>query len=173
MVPQVEDLLPAYADGEATDPELWTLLVRVLGKSFEVDEGAFWTEALYLKLIPLLTAQIGVFPDRTRLSTSEALPYTLGAMAASTTSESSLKALNTRICMATREEDVNARLAALRVMEAVWERQAEEMVGLVPETVSEYLAELLEDENADVEAMARGVLGKIEKVTGSLQEYLE
>jgi U3 small nucleolar RNA-associated protein 10 len=173
LLPHIEELLPAYVDGEATDPELWTLLVRVLGKSFEVDEGAFWTEALYLKLIPLLTAQIGVFPDRTRLSTSEALPYTLGAMAASTTSESSLKALNTRICMATREEDVNVRLAALRVMEAVWERQAEEMVGLVPETVSEYLAELLEDENADVEAMARGVLGKIEKVTGSLQEYLE
>lgn len=138
-----------------------------------MDDGAFWTEALYLRLIPSLTAQIGVFPNRTRVSVSEALPYALGAMASSTTSEASLKALNTRICLATREEEVNVRLAALRVMEAVWERQAEEMVGLVPETVSEYLAELLEDENADVEAMARTVLARIEKVTGSLQEYLQ
>lgn len=165
--------MPAYSEGTTTDPELWTLLVRVLGKSFEVDDGAFWTEALYLKLIPRLAAQISVFPELTRSSTTSALAYCLSAMAASTTSEPSLKALNTRICLATREEDVAVRLAALRVLEAVWEKQAEEMVALVPETVSEYLAELLEDENGDVENLARGVLGKIEKVTGSLKEYLE
>lgn len=147
--------------------------MRVLGKSFEVDDGAFWTEALYLKLIPVLALQVSVFPDQTRISTDAALPYALSAMAGSTTSEPVLKALNNRVCMLTREEDVSVRLAALRVLEAVWDKQAEEMVGLVPETVSEYLAELLEDENADVEGLARSVLGRIEKVTGSLEEHLE
>lgn len=73
----------------------------------------------------------------------------------------------------TRNENVRIRLAALRCMDAVWERQTDEMVGLVPETVSEYLAELIEDENKDVELLARGVLGRIERVTGSLKEYLE
>jgi U3 small nucleolar RNA-associated protein 10 len=46
-------------------------------------------------------------------------------------------------------------------------------VQFVPETVSEFLAELLEDENSDVERLARSVLKRIEGVTGSLQEYLE
>lgn len=149
------------------------LLVRVLGKSFEVDDGAFWTEALHLRLAPLIAQQIPVYPEATRASTDAALPYALAALAGSTTSEPVLKALNTRVCMYTREEDVGVRLAALRVMQAVWDKQAEEMVGLVPETVSEYLAELLEDENAEVEAMARRVLAGIEKVTGSLEEHLE
>jgi U3 small nucleolar RNA-associated protein 10 len=47
------------------------------------------------------------------------------------------------------------------------------MIALVPETVSEFLAELLEDENGEVEGEARKVLARIEKMTGSLKEYLE
>lgn len=111
-------------------------------------------------------------PDATLLPDS-ALSVSLAALAGSTTSEPILKALNTGVCKITREENVRVRMAALRCMDAMWERQVDEMVGLVPETVSEYLAELIEDENADVEGMARGVLGRIERVTGSLKEYLE
>lgn len=172
LLPHIEELLSAYAANEISDPDLWALLIRVLGKSFEVDDGAYWTEALYQKLIPLLAAQIAVFPEQT-LKSSSALPICLAAMAGSTTSEPILKALNIALCLMTRDDIVKIRLAALRCLEAVWERQAEEMVGLVPETVSEYLAELIEDENMDVARMARGVLERIEKVTGSLKEYLE
>lgn len=172
LLPHLEELLSAYSSGNITDPELWTLLIRVLGKSFEVDDGAYWTEQLYTRLIPLLTAQIPVFPDRTQVASST-LSVSLAALAGSTTSEPILKALNAGICIQTRDEAVRVRLASLRCLDAVWEKQVDEMVGLVPETVSEYLAELIEDENKDVEAMARGVLGRIEKVTGSLKEYLE
>jgi len=66
-------------------------------------------------------------------------------------------------------------MTALKVLDSFWSKQgvAEEMLPFVPETVSEFLAELLEDENSDVENMARRVLGKIEALTGSLKEYLE
>jgi U3 small nucleolar RNA-associated protein 10 len=47
------------------------------------------------------------------------------------------------------------------------------MVQFVPETVSEFLSELLEDDNADVVSLVRRVLGRIEGLTGSLKEYLE
>lgn len=137
-----------------------------------MDDGAYWTEALYLRLTPLLTAQISVFPELTLLSDS-ALAHSLASLAGSTSSEPILKTLNNGICRITRDESVRVRLAALRCLDTVWEKQVEEMVGLVPETVSEYLAELIEDENTDVEVMARGVLGRIERVTGSLKEYLE
>jgi len=39
MLPHIEELLDSYADGEIADEPLWTLLVRVLGKSFDVDDG--------------------------------------------------------------------------------------------------------------------------------------
>jgi U3 small nucleolar RNA-associated protein 10 len=73
----------------------------------------------------------------------------------------------------TRSDDAKERLSALRALDGIWESQTEELVQFVPETVSEFLAELLEDENSDVERLARSVLKRIEGVTGSLQEYLE
>ncbi len=66
-------------------------------------------------------------------------------------------------------------MAALRILDSFWSNKtiADEMLVFVPETVSEFLAELLEDENSEVEGLARKVLGKIEALTGSLKEYLE
>jgi len=80
LLPHLEELLSAYSRDSITDTSLWTLLVRVLGKSFEVDDGAYWTESLYLRLIPLLTAQISVFPEPTLLSGS-ALSVSLASLA--------------------------------------------------------------------------------------------
>jgi U3 small nucleolar RNA-associated protein 10 len=144
----------------------------VLGKSFEVDDGAYWTDALHLKLIPELIGQLSLFTDLT--STSESpIAHALASLAGSTTSEAVLKKLNTSICLLTRSDDAKERLSALRALDGIWESQTEELVQFVPETVSEFLAELLEDENSDVERLARSVLKRIEGVTGSLQEYLE
>lgn len=39
LLPHIEELLPAYDRGEIDDVPLWTLLLEVLGKSFEVDDG--------------------------------------------------------------------------------------------------------------------------------------
>lgn len=39
MMPHIEELLDAYADGDIEDVGLWTLLMGVLAKSFEVDDG--------------------------------------------------------------------------------------------------------------------------------------
>ena len=134
-----------------------------------MDDGAFWTDALHLKMIPLLVGQLALFPD---LATSP-VGATLASLAGSTSSESVLKSLNTAVCLTTRSQDPQIRKAALGAMDAIWEKQAEEMLQFVPETVSEFLAELLEDENGEVEALARKVLARIERSTGSLKEYLE
>lgn len=39
LLPHIEELLPAYAAGEIDDEALWTLLLQVLAKSYEVDDG--------------------------------------------------------------------------------------------------------------------------------------
>ena len=168
LLPLIEELLPAFADGTIYDETLWTLLLDVLSKSFDVDDGAFWTEALYLKIIPLLITQLPLFPSHNPSPTTR----TLASLAGSTSSEIVLKSLNNAICLATRQESPRTRMAALRALDAVWENQSEELLPFVPETVSEFLAELLEDENGEVEGLARTVLTRIEKITGSLKEYL-
>lgn len=130
---------------------------------------AFWTDQHHLKLIPLLTAQLPLFPS----STSSPLATALSQLAGLTTSTPVLKSLNTSLCLSTRSDAVNVRLAALGCLDAIWEKQSDEMIQFVPETVSEFLSELLEDENSDVERSARKLLARIEGLTGSLQEYLE
>jgi U3 small nucleolar RNA-associated protein 10 len=109
LLPHIEELLPAYASGSIEDEALWTLLLEVLAKSYEVDDGgeqlneslkahsdttAFWTDQHHLKMIPLLTAQLPLFPTApTPVSTAFA------SLAGSTTSTPVLKALNTSLCL--------------------------------------------------------------------------
>lgn len=172
LLPLVDELLAAYSANEVTDSTLWTILLSLLAKSFDVDEGAYWTDAAFLKLLPALVSQLGVFPDLASAPDSPPAA-TLAALAAATASETTLKKVNTAICLATRADEPKARMGALRALDSAWERHADELIQFVPETVAEFLAELLEDENAEVEGLARKVLTRIEGVTGSLKEYLE
>ncbi|WWC65921.1 uncharacterized protein I303_108543 [Kwoniella dejecticola CBS 10117] len=171
LFPYIQELLPAYAEGIITHRGLHTLLLEVLAKSFEVDDGAYWTDQLLLQILPNLISQIPIYPSGE--PESEAIAECLASLAKSTTSENVLRRLNSSICLTTRSDDVQTRLSALKVLDRVWEKQMDEMISFVPETVSEFLAELLEDESHDVELAARGVLARIEKITGSLKEYLE
>lgn len=102
-----------------------------------------------MKLLPKLVAQITVAesfssgPVSTDVSCT-VLYSTLGALAASTTSEPVLKKLNNGILMATRQEEPRVRMVALCALDVIWEKQSDELLAFVPETVSEFLAELLE-----------------------------
>ena len=178
MMPHIEELLPAYAKGEITDENLLTLLLDVLAKSFDVDEGAYWTDGLTIKLIPQLVALIDspitASTTLTSISTpAEHLAGCLGSLAGSTTTESLLKSLNTSICLTSRSDVVSSRLAALKAIEGIWTKQSEELMPFVQETVAEFLSELVEDENGDVEVLARKVIKTIEGVAGNVEEYLE
>ena len=177
LLPLIQDQLSLYASSTATQESVWTLILKVLALSFEVDEGAFWTDSTLLKIIPSLVSQLAVSTTLLGENTMEhpvedALTECLASLAGCTTSENVLRSLNNGICLETRKDDVGTRLSAVRALEAIWERQGEEMMALIPETAREFLSELLEDENADVIAATRRTLGKIEKVGGELQEYL-
>lgn len=179
LLPLVDELLAAYKAGEIADAGLWTLLLSVLGKSMDVDDGTYWTDAGLLKLLPGLVAQLALDPATsadlaTAAAGTDSPPAkALAALAVATGSEVTLKKANSAVCLATRADEPKARMAALRALDAMWERHSDELIQFVPETVAEFLAELLEDENAEVEALARKVLARIEGVTGSLKEYLE
>lgn len=178
MLPHVEELLPAYANGEITDDSLLNLLLDVLAKSFDVDEGAYWTDAAYTKLVPslvsLIDSPVTSSTSLTSVSTpAEHLAGCLGSLAGSTSTESVLKLVNTSICLASRSDTVSSRLAALKALEGIWTKQSEDLMPYVQETVGDFLGELVEDENGDVELLARRVVKTIEGVAGNVEEYLE
>ena len=157
-------------------------MMDVLAKSFEVDERTFWSDSSLLQLIPLLVPQLTFSvslshafkgPDPSTSASAASYDKSLAALAGSTTSESVLKALNNAICLQTRDDDSRMRLAALRALGMIWESQGEEMTGFVGETVGEFISELLEDENGEVQREARATLKTIEKIAGGTAEYLD
>lgn len=172
ILPHLEELLPAYQDGQITDEPLLLLILDVLSKSFEVDEGAFWTDALHLSIIPLLVNLLDT-PLSASAEVSTRLATCLGFLAGSSHTEQVTKTLNTSICLASRSDTVTTRLAALESLESIWTKNPDELSSFVQETVGEFLGELIEDENGDVEVKARKVLEKIEAVSGDLKEYLD
>ena len=54
LLPHIEELLPAYASGTIQDEALWTLLLEVLAKSYEVDDGGMSTASKH-RPRPILT----------------------------------------------------------------------------------------------------------------------
>ncbi len=70
MLSHMEELLDAYADGDIADIQLWTLLLQVLGKSFEVDDGGMSTYFLLQPLTILTSHNISLL-DRTAPSPSD------------------------------------------------------------------------------------------------------
>jgi U3 small nucleolar RNA-associated protein 10 len=71
----------------------------------------------------------------------------------------------------TRSEHTAVRLAALTVVQQFFARLGEAYLVMLPETVP-YLAELMEDDSPEVEALCQKVIKDIEQLSGeSLQEY--
>ena len=65
------------------------------------------------------------------------------------------------------------RLAALSVVQQLFSRLGEAYLVMLPETVP-YLAELMEDDSTEVEALCQRVIKAIEALSGeSLQDYFK
>ncbi|WWC92888.1 uncharacterized protein L201_007850 [Kwoniella dendrophila CBS 6074] len=174
LLPHIQELLLAYSEGSIEDEQLHKLLLDVLGKSFEVDEGVYWTDQLYLQILPLLISQISIFTSDSLSNESLMDCLTkLAGSASNSNSENVLRRLNSSICLKTRSDDILTRLKSLKILNNIWENNLQDLISFVPETVSEFLTELLEDESKDIELLARKLLTTIESVTGSLKEYLE
>ncbi len=135
----------------------------------------FWTTEKLTVIIPALADQTQVVPRlsvpmETATEGLVAMFVSLAQLASS--SEVLLKILNTAILLQTRADETATRLAALQCLKAIWQKNGEDMISLVPETVAQFLSELMEDEHSDVEKVAREVLTVIEGFVGDLQGYL-
>jgi hypothetical protein len=89
---------------------------------------------------------------------------TIGNLA-KTIDAQNLKTLNKQVLLLTRSESANTRWAALSVIKEFYEKLGEEMLVLFPETIP-FLAELLEDQDSQVEELCKDVCLEIQQFLG-------
>lgn len=173
-------------DAATKDQELWLAVLRMLGKSFEVDEDrewghssngriripltrlslVFWNEERYRALIKPAVKQIGYVSASANPTAEDALIDLFASLAHSTTSETVLKIVNDAVCMTTRSDDASERLLALRVLDKMWDQQ-EEMIQFAATTISDFISETLEDADPAVEHAAKKFLDRMRGVLGN------
>jgi hypothetical protein len=167
------NLLKHVKSGQVSH-DLWILLVSSLQKLFIHDKNGFMTSERFKAVVVPLVNQIDLvkvdaanYRDRMDLLVS-----TLGHLASSTRDDKLWKLINHEVMMKSRSEHVPARLTSLRCLEFFYDSLGEEFLILFPETIP-FLAELLEDDDADVEKLAHQVCAVIEKYLGEpMSNYL-
>ncbi len=87
--------------------------------------------------------------------------------------DESLKPLNKAILMKTRSDDSNVRWAALKAVLELYSRLGEDMLVYFPETIP-FMAELLEDQDPEVEAVCKELCLEIQTLLGEpIAPYFE
>ncbi|KAF8933369.1 HEAT repeat-containing protein 1 [Dissophora ornata] len=163
--------------------ELWPWMISSLQKCFLYDSDGLWNADRFEKLLHPLVNQLLVTSTlaETTESGSEWKSYEnrintwlvpcLGQLAVTLSNDALWKPLNYQVLLKTREEDRNIRLSALKVLQEFYKRLGEEFLILLPETIP-FLAELMEDDDHEVEALTQQVIADIEVyLGGSLQKY--
>jgi hypothetical protein len=102
---------------------------------------------------------------------SELLCQTLGQIAVVANSDTIWKPLNSKVMQKTRDEDPQVRIFAIQVMHEFYKKLGEEFLILLPETIP-FLAELMEDEEPEVEKACQELVQTIEQHLGEpLKKY--
>ncbi|KAG0237384.1 HEAT repeat-containing protein 1 [Mortierella sp. GBA43] len=172
---------------EAVQPrdmdELWSWLVSSLQKCFLYDNDGLWSADRFEKLLhPLVDQLMVTSPSESAVEVGTEwksyenrmntwLVPCLGQLAVTLSNDALWKPLNYQVLLKTRESNKHIRLSALKVVQEFYKRLGEEFLILLPETIP-FLAELMEDDDHEVEALTQGVIADIEVyLGGSLQKY--
>lgn len=136
---------------------------------FQYDEDEFMTKERFNGVFPVLVQQlernVDEDADAYRARTTSHVQPCLVQLAVCAGDEARWKDLNTAVLEMTRHADPLVRCAALLVVQGFYDQLGEEFLGLLPESVL-YLAELLEDNDQEVENTCQNVVATIEKHLG-------
>eukprot|EP00794_Sanderia_malayensis_P007770 gene7770-8616_t len=145
-----------------------------LRRCFDHDAQGFLNKERFKHLLEPLVDQIeNVFGGHkmyVERITNHLIPC-VSSFAADISEQSCWKTLNYRVLLKTRSQNAHVRLFALKLLEQIHKKIGESYMILLPETVP-FLAELMEDENMEVEKQCQLVITQMEGILGeSLQKY--
>ncbi|XP_041358175.1 HEAT repeat-containing protein 1-like isoform X2 [Gigantopelta aegis] len=150
---------------------LVTCIVDCLYKCFLYDSEGFVNKERFDSLMQHLVDQIENTQPRFEERISQHLVPCITQFAVAAQDDSLWRSLNYQILLKTRSATPKIRLAALDVIDAFNKKLGEDFMSLLPETIP-FLAELMEDDNEDVEKRCQAVIADMEKTLGEpLQKY--
>lgn len=156
------------------------LLVKIcenITLNFKHDNGAFIQSDIFESLAEPLVAELVTLQslgDKFAPFIEETVKPLVFEMDDRINNESLWIKLNNAILLKTRIENPPAvREAALKIVEHMFSKLGERYLVVLNDTLS-FLSESLEDENPEVEAVAKQIVKRIESLTGeSIQDYLK
>ncbi|KAI9091868.1 hypothetical protein DFS34DRAFT_718021 [Phlyctochytrium arcticum] len=163
-------LQPAYS------VELWAAILKSLSHFFTYDTNGMMDADTFHKLLTPLVLQLdtpAVFTNRAAYiqAMSTHVVSSLSHLAVTSGKDSLWKPLNHALCNKLRSSRPETRQAALIVLKDVYVRLGEDMLVLFPETIP-FLAEVMDDRDADVSGACREVLAVVQGYVGEdIQQY--
>lgn len=171
----VTNVLIRFQNNQLNDITLRRLVLISLTSSFKYDQDDYWTQELRFEMIyrPLID-QLTNIED----SIGKYLVKTISAFSANVSSEEyNTKILNELIKFISNDTELatsSTKTWCVRVLKTLFQKFGEQWLSHLP-TLVPYIAELLEDDDEQVELeVRRGLVKVIEKVLGEpLDRYLE
>ena len=179
FVPYVSHVLDALTNtlvsatqGSPIDQE-WYYGLSVLRQSFAFDNQEFLSQERFDKILVPLVDQIDLVDahDNYKESMLEYVVPALKYMAKVRHTDACLKTLNRQVLMKTRSLDPHVRWVALSVISELYSILGEDMLLHFPETIP-FLAEVMEDDDEQVENMCKDLCLQIQEHLGEpIEQY--
>jgi U3 small nucleolar RNA-associated protein 10 len=156
---------------EPTTSEGRQLLISILTaleESFTHDQDDFWQSPSHFT--PIASPLVALLSQINSPPLTESLITAITALASATSSAEEHRELNTAMLKLMRSDDAATRVNAVQVERRLTEKLGEEWLVMVPEMLP-FVAELLEDDDENVERESRAWVRRIEEVLGESLEF--
>ncbi|KAL7276313.1 snoRNA-binding rRNA-processing protein utp10 [Rhizina undulata] len=150
-------------DVDEESDALWRAVLKSLLTGFSNDERDFWQSPTHFdKIADPLLSQLSHADSR---PVDEFVIPAIVELAHVAQSEEHVKFINSKILTHMRADEPKIRLAAVRLLMAIYKRMGEDWLQLLPETVPS-IAELMEDDDEVVERETHRLIKVVEEVLG-------
>jgi hypothetical protein len=151
---------------------MWKVVMSTLMNCFRYDSTGFVSEERFEKAMPALVGLLDIEPAAEEYKQDmEMVIASLGLLAKACHQEPLWKKLNKQALMKTRSANGNVRWAGLKVVHELYTCLGEEMLVFFPETIP-FLAEVMEDDDPEVEMACQDLCMVIQKFLGEpIQQY--
>jgi hypothetical protein len=169
LMDPVLEVLDNVAAGAEPD-NMWILALSLLKHTFMFDTIEFTTAERFKRTLIPLVKQLEIQDSSYFALVIDHAAPVIPVLALARHDEVSLKAMNKAVLQATRNEEQHVRKACIAVLHQLYAKLGQEMIPYFPETVP-FIAELLEDQDQEVQAACHELCSEIERHLGEPIEH--
>lgn len=175
LIDPVSSILNRFANGDIVDINLRRILLNSLTSSFKYDQDDYWSQQLRFDSIcsPLLNQLSNIEPNIGKYLVKCVSSF-ISNVSSEEYNEKLVHGLIEFISNENESTTSNTKIWTIRTLKTIFQKMGEQWLSYLP-TLIPYIAELLEDDDEEVELEVRnGLVRVIENVLGEpLDRYLD